>query len=336
MRLIGAIAALAAICATLSAPARADDSLEAKRRFDRARELMTIGAFEQACPLLEESHALVPRLGTLINLAACYERLGRTATAWQTYTEAREQAHDEQQLDRERFAQERIKVLRPRVPWLTVTVANRTAAQLAIALDGVPLNLNRWGERLPIDPGDHVLVAAAPGHQPYQQRFTIAEAQQRTIVVTELQTLEPAPPAPTTTSPPAPSEVVVPALEEDDSGWMLELGLFGGYLYLSPGVVNPSDAFGGRKEAMGGGAAGLQLLAGYRFSSSLNLVGRGLLGPRFGGGLVAGLGPALQLRVADRVWLGFGGLIGGGNYSVERETVGDVTGTVGIALGPQL
>ena len=50
---------------------------------------MDAGDYTAACPLLERSHSLDPSSGTLLNLGDCQEHLGRTASAWRAFTEAR-------------------------------------------------------------------------------------------------------------------------------------------------------------------------------------------------------------------------------------------------------
>ena len=49
--------------------------------FREGRALMKDGDLAAACPKLEESLRLDPAVGTLMNLAECHERQGRTASA---------------------------------------------------------------------------------------------------------------------------------------------------------------------------------------------------------------------------------------------------------------
>src|SRR5512145_2755140 len=61
------------------------DRVTARSLFDEARALVAAGKVADACPKFEESQRLDPGPGTLFNLADCYERSGRTATAWLTF-----------------------------------------------------------------------------------------------------------------------------------------------------------------------------------------------------------------------------------------------------------
>ena len=78
-----------------SAPARADQVADAEALFDAARDLAKSGHYAEACPKFEASLELDEQLGTLVNLADCYENLGRVATAWAGWGAAREWAKRE-------------------------------------------------------------------------------------------------------------------------------------------------------------------------------------------------------------------------------------------------
>ena len=67
----------------------------AQALYDEARQLVAAEKFEQACPKFKASYELDPAGGTLLNLADCYERQGKTAQAWTTFKDALEAArHD--------------------------------------------------------------------------------------------------------------------------------------------------------------------------------------------------------------------------------------------------
>src|SRR5271156_1769624 len=69
-------------------PASATDKVAAEALFEEGRRLVAAGSFADACPKFADSERLDPSGGALLNLASCYEKLGRSATAWVTYREA--------------------------------------------------------------------------------------------------------------------------------------------------------------------------------------------------------------------------------------------------------
>jgi len=50
--------------------------------FQKGVELMAIGKSAEACEKFDSSHQLDPALGTMLRLADCYERTGKTASAY--------------------------------------------------------------------------------------------------------------------------------------------------------------------------------------------------------------------------------------------------------------
>src|SRR5258705_13207662 len=89
-----------------AARAQSGDSAVAQALFDQAKQLLADGRTAEACPKLEESQRLEPRSGTLINLARCYEQLGRLASAWSKYIEAATSAKASGNTEREAVARQ--------------------------------------------------------------------------------------------------------------------------------------------------------------------------------------------------------------------------------------
>ncbi len=150
-------------------PAGADDApdaVEASRLFEHARVLMDAGRYAEACPLFAESEALEAHVGTISNLAYCYENIGRTASAWKWWLEAAVAYSARGRLDEAQVARGRAAQLEPRLARITVTVdLPDEQPSLDVRIDGEPLPKARWNTAAPLDPGAHVVEARAPGRQ---------------------------------------------------------------------------------------------------------------------------------------------------------------------------
>jgi serine/threonine-protein kinase len=176
--------------------ARANDAAAAEALFREGRQLMKDGRFELACPKLAESQALDPGIGTLFNLALCYEAQGRIASAWAAYSEVSAQAKAVGQADRERVAHDRGLVLEPRLSYATIRVADPAPAGLQVERDGTLIGATQWGTAIPVDPGSHKLVASAPGYKPFSTQFEVrADAQRVDVAIPQLEQ-EPVPQPP--------------------------------------------------------------------------------------------------------------------------------------------
>jgi hypothetical protein len=145
--------------------------------------------YNAACPQFAESEALDPQPGTLLNLAACYEGMGRTASAWSTWLQGAEAAAAKGETEREAFARYRASQLEPGLLRVTVTVADQPARErIGVTLDGAALPRDAWGVARPTDPGEHEIAAAGGGLQPWALRFAVdAQHASSTLVVPVLE-----------------------------------------------------------------------------------------------------------------------------------------------------
>ena len=66
----------------------ADQKAAAEALFDKGLAAMKQGEYAQACAFLEQSQSVERGIGTMLYLAECYEKLGRTASAWAMFREA--------------------------------------------------------------------------------------------------------------------------------------------------------------------------------------------------------------------------------------------------------
>jgi hypothetical protein len=185
----------------LRANAQVRDPAAAQALFDEARKLTAQGRYADACAKLDESNRLDPGIGTQFHLADCQEKSGRIATAWANFLEVASQARASGQGDREKAALKRAAQLEVRLPRLRIDVpeASRVSG-LEIRRDGVLVGAAQWGTPVPVDPGEHELVASAPGKRTLSQKVR-AEAGKTANL--ELPALEDAPNAGTgSTAPP--------------------------------------------------------------------------------------------------------------------------------------
>jgi hypothetical protein len=180
---------LAAVIALVTCPAPAlaqSDAATAESFFEQARKLMAEKRFDEACPLLAESHRLDPGGGTLLNLALCHEEQGKTATAWGQFKEALAIARRDRRQERIDFAEQHIRALEPRLSHLQIEVGE-APPNMVVKIDGMALGSASWGRPLPIDPGKHRVEAEAPGHQRWEAEVEIgASADRQTLTVPPL------------------------------------------------------------------------------------------------------------------------------------------------------
>src|SRR5688572_26350009 len=154
---------------------RADPRAQAQALFEEGRRLLDEGETAQACPKLAASTRLEPRVASKLSLASCYERLGRTASAWREYQEVAALAAKagESEWQREMYAIERVTVLEKKLVRLTITVAETTPG-LVIQRNGEMVPPAQLGVAVPVDPGDQLISASAPGKATWSRTVKIA------------------------------------------------------------------------------------------------------------------------------------------------------------------
>jgi hypothetical protein len=200
----GLAVGLGAVCAV----AVARDLAGAEALFREGKALLDRGQVDAACEKLAASQQLDPSSGTLLNLARCHERQGKTATAWAEFLAAARMAETQGKPDRVVEAKKRAAALEPTLSYVVVTVA-KPVAGLTIERNGSALDPRTLGSRIPVDPGPHEIVASAPGFQTAKLEITIGKGPEvRNLAIPELH--EAPKPAPAIVAPSAPP-VVAPS-----------------------------------------------------------------------------------------------------------------------------
>jgi hypothetical protein len=183
---------------------------EANLLFDEGRRAMASHDYAQAVAKLEQSQALDPAVGTLLNLAECYVALGRTTSAWSTYRGAASLAVSTKQPERERYASRKAQELESKLSRLEVIIEpSARVPGLSVTRSGVPIPEGLWGAAVPVDPGVQHLEAKAPGRATWTLDVQVdAGAAKVRVQVPPLATVPAAP----TTAPPAPAPISTPAV----------------------------------------------------------------------------------------------------------------------------
>jgi Tfp pilus assembly protein PilF len=171
------LAAVLATGHTSAESASSPDKAVAEGLFQDGRKLMEKGELARACPKFAESHRLVPRLGTLLNLATCHEKLGKTASAWAEFTEAIALAKRDKRKDREKYARQHADALEKKLSRLVFEL-EKPAERTVLRLDGEEIGSAVWGTPLPIDPGSHEVEVSAPGRQSWSKSIDVSAGSQ--------------------------------------------------------------------------------------------------------------------------------------------------------------
>lgn len=170
-RSLRVFAAFALIRLLAPAPALADEAT-ATAAYKQAEELAKQGKLTEACPMYEASYHADPKLGALLHAADCQEKIGRTATAWAEFNDAVELAHKVGD-PREDLAKRRATALEPKLAKLHLTPPKQLIPGLSVKRDGADITI-LVGTDIPLDPGDHQIVASAAGYQDWTKTVSIA------------------------------------------------------------------------------------------------------------------------------------------------------------------
>ncbi|WP_437738558.1 hypothetical protein [Sorangium sp. So ce1335] len=220
-------------------PTPADKAL-AEGLFQDGKRLMDEGKLQEACPKLAESQRVDPTVGTLLNLAVCHEKEGKTASAWAEFKEASALAASAGQQDRAQFAARRGSELEARLTRLVLEVA-QPAPGMSLTLNGKDLSATAaTGSGIPVDPGTATIEARAPGKQPWSQQVTLDPGPSTMrVTIPPLADVAPAAPAaaaspaPPQPAPQAPPEAAAPGAPRASGSPMRTLGFVAGGVGLA-------------------------------------------------------------------------------------------------------
>ncbi|HEU0032360.1 MAG TPA: tetratricopeptide repeat protein [Kofleriaceae bacterium] len=130
-------------------------------QFDRGRDMMKQGKYAEACAAFEQSQKLDPQNGTLYNLAGCYVKLGKLASAWAAYHEL---AARDGNAARRKDSEKREKELTPRLSKLLIKAPE--VPGLVVQMNGLDVT-GLVNVDTPVDVGTYKLEARANGKKPW-------------------------------------------------------------------------------------------------------------------------------------------------------------------------
>jgi hypothetical protein len=156
---------------------------EAEVLFREGKRLLEEGELEQACEKLEASERLAPEGGTELNLADCWERIGRTASAWAMFLKA---AGNAKKPARAAEARRRAALLKDQLVYLTIEVsAEADREDLEITRNDQVVDRALWNQAVPVDPDKYTITARAPKHEEWSTA-TRLKTKDKVVVVPKL------------------------------------------------------------------------------------------------------------------------------------------------------
>jgi hypothetical protein len=305
------------------------DQAVAQSLYDEGRKLASAGKFSEACPKLDESQRLDPTPVTEFYLADCYERWGRTASAWSTFLDLAASEHKaggRKSADRERVARERARALEAKLSQLVIDVpSSARVAGLVVTRDGAAVREGQWGAQVAVDPGQHTIEATAPGKKAWSVTRDVQGAGTTTVRVEALADVPP-PAVPPPLHPPAPEP---PPPDSPGSplktiglvmGGVGAAGLIAGGIFGALALSKNSDANNGHCGGNLGGpnscdSQGVSLrndAVSFGNLSTISLIAGGVLAA---GGITFWLvAPSGRVQAAPAVGAGTAGIRVGGSF----------------------
>lgn len=213
-------------CALSLAPrARAEitaiERATAEALFQEGVQLMDQGEYARACEKFAGTLEVERGLGTMLHLADCYDKLGRTASSWALFEEVASLAKLSGD-NRESIAAARAGELESRLSLVylkfTEVPATKAPKDLQVTIGESKIPSAMWNSPIPLDPGQQRIEVVAHGYEPWSLSLVVAPGPSlRHVTIPQLTPFAPPKPAPAARTesvhvkvPPAPSNVEPP------------------------------------------------------------------------------------------------------------------------------
>jgi hypothetical protein len=151
----------------------------AEALFQQGVQLMNQGDFSQACDKFAGTLELEPGLGTMLHLADCYDKLGRTASSWALFEEVASRARLAGDTTRESIAATRASELESRLSLVYLTLTDVVGAStkpsaVRVKIGETVIPSAMWGSPIPVDPGQQFLAVSAEGYETWSFQLVVA------------------------------------------------------------------------------------------------------------------------------------------------------------------
>ncbi len=168
----GLVLVLSAVSPSLVwAQAQTQDMKDADTLYNDGVAAMKDGRFADACPKLERSNKLEPGVGVMLWLANCYEKIGKTASAFNQYIAA-EQLAAQTKDDRAKVAHKYAAGLEAKLSKLVIALPTGGHVDgLEVRRDGDLVK--SFGDSVTVDPGTHLIEASAPGYKHWESKVDV-------------------------------------------------------------------------------------------------------------------------------------------------------------------
>lgn len=174
--------------ASAQAPPAPGPQTDAQRRsdelFQEGRKLLAAGDSAGACHKFDQAIALNPQApGTMLNLGLCNQNLGKYTDALKWFRKAADRATVANLPDYENAARQRIAELSAKVARIRIAFASPPPPNAKVSIDGEQVADEDYSS-VELDPGHHVLEAAAPGKKLVHQDFEVSGHGGQTLTIT--------------------------------------------------------------------------------------------------------------------------------------------------------
>lgn len=163
-------------------PPPSPEKVRADKLFDDGRRYLAAKEYALACTAFEQSQASDPAIGTLLNIALCYETWGKTTAAYRWYLEAEQMAKQHAD-DRAKGAKAKVDELAPKVPHLIVVIPADAEAATTFMLDGNEIEKAKLAEEQLVEPGKHTIIARLAGKPPRETIVDIKEGEKKRVTI---------------------------------------------------------------------------------------------------------------------------------------------------------